>query len=153
LTANFESAHARLGNETDLHAIQQCPGESLCYQRFFQVRNTIPHIPNASVIVAFHQGVRDEKMLEKFATHNIQDVSTLFSLMDKCAKTAEGCAWHSLVAQEAKGQSKPSAETQAQGGGNGNNNKKKKGSGNQPLAGASTAAAAVTGRGHGGGKR
>jgi hypothetical protein len=28
-TANFESAYARPGNETDLHAIQQRPGESL----------------------------------------------------------------------------------------------------------------------------
>jgi uncharacterized radical SAM superfamily protein len=36
------------------------------------------------VLVAFHQGVRDEKMLEKLATHDIQDVSALFSLADKC---------------------------------------------------------------------
>jgi hypothetical protein len=28
-TTNFESAYARSGNETDLHAIQQCPGECL----------------------------------------------------------------------------------------------------------------------------
>jgi hypothetical protein len=28
-TANFEIAYARPGNETDLHAFQQCPGESL----------------------------------------------------------------------------------------------------------------------------
>jgi hypothetical protein len=27
--ANFESAYARPGNETDLHAVQQRPGESL----------------------------------------------------------------------------------------------------------------------------
>jgi hypothetical protein len=27
--ANFESAYSRLGNETDLHAVQQRPGESL----------------------------------------------------------------------------------------------------------------------------
>jgi hypothetical protein len=27
--ANFESVYARPGNETGLHAIQQCPGESL----------------------------------------------------------------------------------------------------------------------------
>jgi hypothetical protein len=34
--ANFESAYARPGNETDLHAIQQRPEESLCsfVQRF-----------------------------------------------------------------------------------------------------------------------
>jgi hypothetical protein len=27
---NFKSAYLRLGNETGLHAMQQCPGESLC---------------------------------------------------------------------------------------------------------------------------
>jgi hypothetical protein len=87
-TANFESAYARPGNETDLHAIQQRPGESLrsFVQRFSQVRNTIPRISNASVVVAFRLGVRDEKMLEKLATHDVQDVSALFSLADKCAK-------------------------------------------------------------------
>jgi hypothetical protein len=72
-TANFESAYARSGNETDLHAIQQRPGESLrsFVQRFSQIRNIIPRISNASVVVAFHQGVRDEKMLEKLATHDV----------------------------------------------------------------------------------
>jgi hypothetical protein len=35
-TANFGSTYARSGNEIDLHAIQQRPGESLCsfIQRF-----------------------------------------------------------------------------------------------------------------------
>jgi hypothetical protein len=28
-TVNIESAYARPGNEVDLHAVQQCPGESL----------------------------------------------------------------------------------------------------------------------------
>jgi hypothetical protein len=72
-TANFESAYARPGNETDLHAIQQRLGESLrsFIQRFSQVHNIIPRISNASVVVAFRQGVRDEKMLEKLTTHDI----------------------------------------------------------------------------------
>jgi hypothetical protein len=93
-TANFESAYARPDNETDLHAVQHRPGESLCsfIQRFSQVHNTIPCISNASVVVAFRQGVRDGKMLEKLATHDIQDVSALFSLADKCARATEGCA-------------------------------------------------------------
>jgi broad specificity phosphatase PhoE len=83
-TANFEITYARPGNETDLHTIQQRPGESLSsfIQRISQVRNTIPRISNASVVVAFHQGVRDEKMLEKLTTHDIQDVPTLLSLSD-----------------------------------------------------------------------
>jgi uncharacterized protein YprB with RNaseH-like and TPR domain len=99
-TANFESAYARPGNETNLHAIQPRLEESLrsFVQRFSQIRNTIPRISNASVVVTFRQGVRDEKMLEKLATHNIQDVSALFSLADKCAKAVEGRAWHSPVA-------------------------------------------------------
>jgi hypothetical protein len=33
--------------------------------------------------------VRDEKMLEKLATHDVQDVSELFNLVDKCARAAE----------------------------------------------------------------
>jgi hypothetical protein len=70
---HFESAYAQSGNEIDLHAIQQRPGESLCsfIQWFSQVRNTIPRISNTSVVVGFRQGVRDEKMLEKLATHDV----------------------------------------------------------------------------------
>jgi hypothetical protein len=156
--ANFESAYAQLGNETDLHAIQQRPGESLCsfIQRFSQVRNTIPRISNTSIVVAFRQGVRDEKMQKKLATHDVQDVSVLFSLTDKCAKVTEGRAWHSLVTQVAKGERKPNAGDQAQGGGNSNsnnnnnnNNNNKKAGGNQLLAEAPTAAATMAGGGRG----
>jgi hypothetical protein len=152
--ANVESAYAQPGNETNLHAIQQRPGESLCsfVQWFSEVHNTIPHISNASVVVAFHQGVGDEKMLEKLATHDIQDVSALFSLTDKCAKATEGHAWHSPVAQVAKGESKPNAGALAQGGGNRNNSNKKKKmtDGNQPLAGVPTTVAAAAGGGSAG---
>jgi hypothetical protein len=45
--------------------------------------------------MAFRQGVHDEKMLEKLATHQVETVTTLFALADKCARAAEGCAWHS----------------------------------------------------------
>jgi hypothetical protein len=34
-------------------------------------------------------------MLEKLATHDVKTVSTLFALADKCARAAEGRAWHS----------------------------------------------------------
>jgi hypothetical protein len=34
-------------------------------------------------------------MLEKLATHDVETVTTLFTLADKCARAAEGCAWHS----------------------------------------------------------
>jgi hypothetical protein len=56
------------------------------------VRNTIPRISNASVVVALRQGVRDEKKLEKLATYDIYDVYALFNLADKCAKATEGRA-------------------------------------------------------------
>jgi hypothetical protein len=92
--ANFKSAYAHLNIKVDLHAVQQRPGESLrsFIQWFSQVWNTIPCISDAFVIVTFQQGVRDEKMLEKLATHDVQDVSELFSLPDKCGRTPEGRA-------------------------------------------------------------
>jgi hypothetical protein len=34
-------------------------------------------------------------MLEKLATHDVETVTTLFALADKCASAAEGLAWHS----------------------------------------------------------
>jgi hypothetical protein len=34
-------------------------------------------------------------MLEKLATHQVETVTTLFALADKCARAAEGHAWHS----------------------------------------------------------
>jgi hypothetical protein len=54
-TTNFESVYSQPGNETDLHAVQQRPGESLhsFIQWFFHVCNTIPRISNSSVVVAF----------------------------------------------------------------------------------------------------
>jgi hypothetical protein len=89
-------------------------------------------------------------MLEKLTTHDVQDVSALFSLVDKCAKAAEGRAWHSPATQATKGESKPSTGAQAQGGGNSNNNNNKKAGSTQPLAGAPTAAVAAAGGGRGG---
>jgi hypothetical protein len=80
-----------------LHAVRQEPGETLraFISRFTKVRGTIPRISDASIITAFRQGVHDEKMLEKLATHDVETVTTLFALADKCARAAEGRAWHS----------------------------------------------------------
>jgi hypothetical protein len=142
-TANFESEYVRSGNETDLPALRQRPGESLrsFIHRFSQVRNTIPRISNASIVVMFCQGVRDEKMLEKLTTHDIQDVMELFSLADKCARAVEGCAWHAPPALEVGKGAKPKASAATQGGGSKN---KKADDSNQPLAGAPTAVVAAT---------
>jgi hypothetical protein len=119
-TTNFESAYSRPGNETDLHTVQQCPGEPLFsfIQRFSQVHNTFSCISNASIVVAFHQGVRDEKMLEKLATYDIQDVAKLFSLVDKCARAVQGRARHTPPTQEVGKGGKPYASAAIQDGGN-----------------------------------
>jgi hypothetical protein len=83
--------------EAHLHVVRKEPGETLqtFISRFTKVRGTIPRISDASIIMAFRQGVRDEKMLEKLATHDVETVSTLFALADKCARATEGRAWHS----------------------------------------------------------
>jgi hypothetical protein len=58
------------GVEAHLHAVRQQPGETLraFISCFTKVRGTIPRISDA-YITAFRQGDRDEKMLEKLATH------------------------------------------------------------------------------------
>jgi hypothetical protein len=62
--------------EAHLHAVRQEPGETLrtFISRFTKVRGTIPRISDDSIITAFYQGVRDEKMLEKLATHDVETV-------------------------------------------------------------------------------
>jgi hypothetical protein len=94
---NFASAYQQHGVEAHLHAVREEPGETLrkFISHFTKVRGTIPRIFYASIITAFRQGVRDEKMLEKLATHDVETVPTLFALADKCARAAEGRAWHS----------------------------------------------------------
>jgi hypothetical protein len=95
-------------------------------QWFSQVRNAIPRISNTSIVVTFRQGVRDEKMTEKLTTHDIQDVTELFSLVDKCARAAEGHAWHAPPTPKVGKGAKPEASATAQGGGRKNKKKKKK---------------------------
>jgi hypothetical protein len=96
-TANFANAYQQHGVEAHLHAVRQEPGETLWafISCFTKVRGTIPRISDASIITAFRQGVRDKKMLEKLATHDVETVTTLFTLANKCARAAEGRAWHS----------------------------------------------------------
>jgi hypothetical protein len=101
-TANFTSAYQQHGVEAHLHTVRQEPGETLraFISRFTKVRGTIPRISDASIITTFRQGVRDEKMLEKLATHDVETVSTLFTLANKCARAAEGRARHSAPRTE-----------------------------------------------------
>jgi hypothetical protein len=76
-----------------------------------------PHISNASIVIAFRQGVRDKKMLEKLATYDVQDVSELFSLVDKCVRATEGRAWHSQPTPEARKAGKPDTVSTTKGSG------------------------------------
>jgi hypothetical protein len=127
--ANFKNAYAQSGNETNLHVVQQRPGKSLrsFIQWFSQIHNTIPHISSASVVVGFCQGVRDEKMLEKLATHDNQDISALFILADKCTRAADDRVWHSSAAPAGKEESKLNASMTPMCGGIKNNKKTKAG--------------------------
>jgi hypothetical protein len=90
--ANFASAYQQHDVEAHLHAVRQEPGETVrkFNSRFTKVQGTIPRISDASIITAFRQGVRDGKMLEKLATHDVELVPTLFALADKCARAAVG---------------------------------------------------------------
>jgi hypothetical protein len=65
-------------------------------------------------------------MLEKLATHDVETVTTLFALADKCARATEGCAWHSAPQTGVTQMGGSGAVTQG-----GNNNKKKKNRGNR----------------------
>jgi hypothetical protein len=89
---NFASTYQQHGVEAHLHAVRQQPGETLraFISCFTKVRGTIPRISDASIITAFRQGVQDEKILEKLATHEVETVTTLFALADKCARATEG---------------------------------------------------------------
>jgi hypothetical protein len=121
-TTNFTSAYQQHGMEDHLHAVRQEPRETLraFIARFTKVRGTIPRVSDASIITAFRQGVREDKMLEKLATHDVETVTTLFALADKCARAAEGRAWHSAPQTGVTQTGGSSAVTQG-----GNNNKKK----------------------------
>jgi hypothetical protein len=141
--ANFASAYQRHGVEAHLHAVRQEPGETLrtFISRFTRVRGTIPHISDASIITAFCQGVRDEKMLEKLATHDVETVTTLFALADKCARAAEGHAWHSAPQTEVAQMGGSDAVAQ-----DGKKKKKKNRGSKRPSSAAAVVAATTGGR-------
>jgi hypothetical protein len=129
--------------EAHLHVVRQEPGETLraFISRFTKVRETIPRNSDAYIIIAFRQGVRDKKMLEKLATHDVETVTMLFTLDDKCARVAEGRAWH-LAPQTGVTHTGGSGAT-TQGGGK----KKKKNRGHdRPQSGAPVAVAVTGGR-------
>jgi hypothetical protein len=77
-------------------------------------------------------------MLEKLATHDVETVTTLFALADKCARAAEGRAWHSAPHAEV-------AQTGSSGAIPRNGKKKKKGHGHEKSRSTALVVAAATG--------
>jgi hypothetical protein len=95
--------------------------------------------------------VIDEKMLEMLVTHDVKDISKLFSLTDKCAMAVEAHAYLSQPTLEAGKVGMPKADVVAQSSGKNKNRKKKSNNNNnKPPTDAPIAAAiaAVAGRGH-----
>jgi hypothetical protein len=139
--ANFVSMYQQHGVEAHLHTVRQQPGETLraFISRFTKVRGTIPCISDASIITAIRLGVRDEKMLEKLATHQVETVTTLFALADKCARVAEDRAWHSAT----QGGPVHTGGSSVTAPGSGKNENKKNRGMNKPQTGAPGAAAAA----------
>ena len=78
-------------------------------------------------------------MLEKLATHEVESITTLFYLADKCARATEGRAWHSAP-QDGDTKAGGSGAT-AQGGGKKKKNKNRS-RGEPQLGGPAVAAAA-----------
>jgi hypothetical protein len=78
-------------------------------------------------------------MLEKLTTHDVETVPTLFALADKCARAAEGRAWH-LAPQTGAAQSGGSGAVPRDG-------KKKKKGREKPWSTALVVTAATGGRG------
>jgi hypothetical protein len=88
-------------------------------------------------------------MLEKLATHQVETVTTLFALADKCARAAEGRAWHSAHQGGPAQTSGPSVTALDSGK---KKNKKNRGF-DKPRAGGPVTAAAAAGGQNSQGKR
>jgi hypothetical protein len=80
-------------------------------------------------------------MLEKLATHDVETVTTLFALADKCARAVEGRAWHSAPQTGVAQAGGSGAVTQ-----DGKKKKKKNHDHERPPSAAPVVAAATGGR-------
>jgi hypothetical protein len=81
-------------------------------------------------------------MLEKLATHDVETVTTLFALADKCARANDGRAWHSTPQTGVTQTGGSGAATQ----GGGKKKKKKNCGHDRPQSAAPVAATAAGGR-------
>ena len=82
--SNFKGTYERAPTHNGLHAVVQKKDETLrkYIQRFSQVCNKIPNIPDTQVIAAFREGVTNSRMIHDKLTSMVK----LFDLADKCAK-------------------------------------------------------------------
>jgi hypothetical protein len=80
-------------------------------------------------------------MLEKLATHDMETVTTLFALVDKCARATEGRAWHSAPQTRVAQTGGSGAVSQ-----DGKKKKKKNHGSERPSSAAPVIAAATRGR-------
>ena len=80
-------------------------------------------------------------MLEKLATHDVETISTLFTLANKCARAVEGRAWHSAPHVGVAQMGGSGAITQ-----DGKKKKKKNRGHEKPLCAAPVVAAATGGQ-------
>jgi hypothetical protein len=80
-------------------------------------------------------------MLEKLATHDVETVTMLFALADKCVRAAEGRAWHSAPQTRVAQTGGSGAITQ-----DGKKNKKKNGDHERPQIAAPVVVTATRGR-------
>jgi hypothetical protein len=88
-------------------------------------------------------------MLQKLATHQVETVTTLFALADKCARAAKGRAWHSTP----QGGPAQTGGSSVAAPGSGKKKNKKNRSMNELQTGAPGAAAAAAGGQNSRGKR
>jgi hypothetical protein len=82
-------------------------------------------------------------MLEKLATHQVETITTLFALADKCARAAEGWAWHSATHA---GPAQTSGPSVAAPGSSKKKNKKTRGFDKSRIGGPAVAAATTGGQ-------
>jgi hypothetical protein len=82
-------------------------------------------------------------MLEKLATHLVETITTLFALADKCARAAEGRAWHSATQA---GPTQTSGPSVAAPGSGKKKNKKTRGFDKSRIGGSAVAAATTGGQ-------
>ena len=91
--ANFQGTRDRPPAAGDLRHIKQQPAETLqkYIQCFNNTRLKIPKVTEEAIISAFSDGVRDIKMKEELAIHELCTSQELFNLATKCARAEEGC--------------------------------------------------------------